>query len=468
MSCALIYTGTLYIYALSQIMGKKIFFICLSVFICSLVNAQQKNSFVKLKGSLLNFSSQVEVQDMSEFQYLLPPTSERMIIPEPGSGTFQIKFSLSSPNYFRIGRNILYLTPGDDLDIIIDYNNPVVAVFKGKGNEANMFLRQTPFPKAGSYMQAGSKAQPRPHQTIDHIIQAGAYRTKQLDSVKNVTAEFKRLETGRIRADIINSLLAGQISFYRPRSIRKDSVQMKIYGDEYAALIQPYVKDYSNGFIDASLLKIAVYRDLADTLVYQQGNMNDLQQMKDWLNATREIDAMKKVSDKKILADLKPGIENIKTARYKNAVNKTLATLLKFGKGDAAVDFTATDINGNVISLSSLKGKIIYVDLWATWCGPCMEEMPHYEELKEKYMNNPGIAFVSLSIDDNTALWKGSVEKRKAGGHQWLINRNKLDAYNIVSIPRVLLIDKDFKVVDMNAPAPSAKKLAVMLDELVK
>jgi len=467
-SFAFTWTGTLYIYALSQIMSKKLFsLICFSVFICSLVNAQQKNSFVKLKGTLLNFSSQVEVQDMSEFQYLLPPTSERMIIREPGSGAFQIKFPLSSPNYFRIGRNILYLTPGDDLDIVIDYNNPVVAEFKGKGSDANMFLRQTPFPKGGSYMEAGSKAQLRPHQTIDHIIQAGAYRTKQLDSVKNVTAEFKRLETGRIRADIINSLLAGQISFYRPRAIRKDSVQMKIYGDEYAVLIQPYVIDYSNGFIDASLLKIAVYRDLTDTLVYQQGNKNDLQEMKDWIKATSLTDEMKKVSEKKLLAGFKTQIGAIKTPRYKNALTKTLAGLLKFGRGDVAVDFTATDITGNPISLSSLKGKVIYVDLWATWCGPCMEEMPHYEALKEKYKDMPGIAFVSLSIDDNTTLWKGSIEKRKAAGHQWLINRNKLDAYNIVSIPRVLLIGKDFKVVDMNAPAPSVKKLGALLDELL-
>ncbi|HMK05685.1 MAG TPA: TlpA disulfide reductase family protein [Ferruginibacter sp.] len=449
-------------------MNKKLFFlICFCFFICGLANAQQ-TKYVKLKGILLNFSSQVEVQDMSEFQYLLPPTSDRLIIPEPGFGDFEIKFPLSSPNYFRIGRNILYLTPGDDLDIVIDYNNPLIAEFKGKGSEANMFLRQTPFPKGGSYIEAGSKAQPTPQQTIDHIIQAGGYRKKQLDSVKNITAEFKRLETGRIRADIINSLLAGQISFYRPKAIRKDSVQMKIYGDEYAVLIQPYVKRYSNTFVDPSLMKLVVYRDLADTLVYQQGNLNDLQQIKDWIEATGQIDAMKKVSDKLLLAGFKTGIQNIKTAEYKNALNKSLAVLLKFGKGDIAVDFTTTDMNGKQVSLSSLKGKVIYVDLWATWCGPCMEEMPHYETLKEKYKNNPGIAFVSLSIDDNTTLWKASIEKRKATGHQWLINRNKLGAYNIVSIPRVLLIDKNFKVVDMNAPNPSSKKLPALLDELLR
>ena len=97
-----------------------------------------------------------------------------------------------------------------------------------------------------------------------------------------------------------------------------------------------------------------------------------------------------------------------------------------------------------------------------------MEEMPFFEKLKEKYKDNSNIAFVSLSIDDNISLWKSNVLKRKAGGLQWLINRNKLNAYNIVVIPRILLIDKNFKMVDMNAPVPSSKKLLAIIEALLK
>lgn len=448
-------------------MKKIILFIYLFIVLGCSTSAQQKY-FVTLKGSLAHFTNEVEVQDMSEFQYLLPPTAERLIIPEDSSGKFQIKFPLKAPNYFRIGRNILYLSPGDDLTVFIDYNNPMLATFKGRGSEANMFLRQTPFPKGGSYIEAGSKAQETPQKTIDYIVQAGTNRAKQLDSVTQVSPIFKQLEKGRIKADIINSLLDGQITFYRPRSIRKDSVKMKMYGDEYAALIQPLVASYSKGFVDASLLKIVVYRDLTDSLVNQPGSEADLQKIKDWIKATAIIEEMKKVSDKQALKNFTTEIGSIKTKEYQNALNKTLTTLLKFGKGDIAVDFTATDINGNMVSLSNLKSKVIYVDLWATWCGPCMEEMPHFEILKEKYKDNPGIAFISLSIDDNIPLWKNNVANRKAGGYQWLINRNKLDAYNIVGIPRVLLIDRNFKMVDMNAPVPSSKKLPAIIDELLK
>ncbi len=428
----------------------------------------QKKNVVTISGTFAHFSNQVEVQDMSEFQYLLPPTAERMIIPGERSGKFKTGFALDAPDYFRIGRNILYLSPGDNLTIFIDYNDPHVAQFKGRGSEANNFLRATPFPKGGSYLEAGSKAQATPQQTIDYIIAAAAMRTKQLDSLQKVSPAFKKLELGRIKADIINSLLDGQISFYRPRSIQKDSVKMKEYGDEYAALIKPYVDRYSNGFTDAALLKLVVYRDLVDSLVQQPGKVADLQQMRDWLKATAIIDHLKMISDKALLEKIKPELDDIKTVSYRKAVNESLAALLKFGKGDKAVDFTATDINGNAVGLSSLKGKVIYIDLWATWCGPCMQEMPHYESLKEKYSDNPAIVFVSLSIDDNLSLWQTSIANRKASGYQWLINRNKLNDYNIVGIPRTLLIDKNFKIVDMNAPVPSAKKLVAVIDELLK
>ena len=124
-------------------MKKIILIICLLGLWVHTVNAQQKY-FVTLKGTLAHFTNEVEVQDMSEFQYLLPPVAERLIIPEDSTGKFQIRFSLKAPNYFRIGRNALYLSPGDDLTVFIDYNNPTLARFKGQGSQANNFLRFTP------------------------------------------------------------------------------------------------------------------------------------------------------------------------------------------------------------------------------------------------------------------------------------------------------------------------------------
>jgi thiol-disulfide isomerase/thioredoxin len=259
-------------------------------------------------------------------------------------------------------------------------------------------------------------------------------------------------------------LLAGQNS-YRPR-ISADS--LKQYLETYRLLAEPLVARQAAGFIDASFMKLVVYRDICNEVVKNDGPAKDRAQINDWLSATSLVGEIKKLSDKNQLKTYKAKVAAVKTPAYQSALQKTLDNLLRFGKGDPAVDFTAVDLDGKKVNLSSLKGKVIYVDLWATWCGPCMAEMPHYEELKEKYRDNPAVAFVSLSIDDGAALWKKSVESRKANGIQWLINRNTLNDYDIVSIPRSLLIDKEFRMVDMNAPMPSSKEIITLIDNLIR
>src|SRR5258708_1183733 len=136
-------------------MMKQILSILLFNCIFSLI-AFTQTKVVTLKGQLKNFSNQVEVEDMSDLQYLLPPTNERMILPDT-NGNFSITFKLKTPNYFRIGRNQLYLAPGDNMKVFIDKNSPIAASFKGKGNEPNLYLLNTPFPKGGSFVEAGRR-----------------------------------------------------------------------------------------------------------------------------------------------------------------------------------------------------------------------------------------------------------------------------------------------------------------------
>lgn len=433
----------------------------------TLVNAfgQQKEGWITLKGELKGFSNQAEIEDLSEFQYLLPPSADRMVIPD-AEGEFSVKFKAAAPNYYRLGRNTLYLTPGDNLEVFIDKGNPKSATFKGQGSAANTYMMNTPFPKGGSFIEGGKYVKDSPEATVAAVEEQAALRTRELAAVKNVTKEFRRLETARIKADLINSINSGET--YGVYKLKLKDEAAKAYRDNYRKVAAPTVAKYGKGFVDASLMKMVVYRDIASELIKEGGKSADVQAIKDWYNASALVREMQKVSDKVQLATFKSKIELIKTARYKNAADQMLKHLMSFGKGDTAVDFVSVDMNGNQVPLSSLKGKVIYVDIWATWCGPCMKEMPHYEKLKLQYKDNPDVAFVSLSIDDSEQPWKASVQERKADGYQWLINRSKLQEYNIVGIPRSLLIDKDFKMVDMNAPMPSEPEVIKAIDNLLK
>lgn len=424
--------------------------------------AQNGNNYVTLKGKLINFTNQEEIQDLSDLQYLLPATAERMIIADD-EGNFEISFVLDAPNYFRIGRNILYLSPGDNMVVTIDKNKPGAATFNGRGDNANLYSRNTPFPKGGSFVEAGRRVQKVAKSTIDTILFITAERKKELKKVSGVSQEFRRLEEARVKADMINSLRAGMTS-YKPR-LSEDS--LKFYADQYILLATPLIAKHAKNFTDTSLMKLVVYRDVLNEIIKHNQNSKELQNLKEWQKANALVREMKMHSDKKILSAYISQVDAITTTRYRNALKQTLDNLLKFGKGDIAKDFTGIDMEGNKVQLSDLKGKVIYVDLWATWCGPCLVEMPYYDSLKKKYKENTDIAFISLSIDDNINLWKKNVKARNADGIQWQINRNALNDYDIVSIPRSLLIDKEFKIVDMNAPMPSSKEIIPLIESLL-
>jgi thiol-disulfide isomerase/thioredoxin len=133
------------------------------------------------------------------------------------------------------------------------------------------------------------------------------------------------------------------------------------------------------------------------------------------------------------------------------------------------------NFNGERTSLSDLKGKYVYIDVWATWCGPCIREIPSLKIIEKKY-ENKNIHFVSLSIDErnrpryNYEAWRKMIIEKELTGIQLFadnaFNSKFTKAYGIDSIPRFLLIDPDGNIVSGNAPRPSDPKLLELFNSL--
>ncbi len=125
------------------------------------------------------------------------------------------------------------------------------------------------------------------------------------------------------------------------------------------------------------------------------------------------------------------------------------------------------DKAGNKHRLTEFSGKYIYIDLWASWCGPCVAEVPYLKKL-EKELKRKDFVFVSISLDEKRRNWEKKLEQLEMHGHQWIVpNADFANMMNIKGIPHFMLYGKDGKLLEYNASRPSSGEvLKSRLDRL--
>jgi thiol-disulfide isomerase/thioredoxin len=138
---------------------------------------------------------------------------------------------------------------------------------------------------------------------------------------------------------------------------------------------------------------------------------------------------------------------------------------------------TLTDKHENKITLEDLlkkhKGKVIYIDFWASWCKPCRLALPHSKQLKETLKDIP-VVFVYLSIDEMINPWKQASIKDGLDGYSenYLVYNPEgsefIKKYKISSIPRYMIYDQDGTLVDTMAPGPVNEDAESVLEKLAK
>ena len=188
----------------------------------------------------------------------------------------------------------------------------------------------------------------------------------------------------------------------------------------------------------------------------------------------------KQQSDLKRLKDAK--LDPAFTTLHSTEITNSLKGLKHYYKEELAIrklnntaspTFNYENHKGGTTKLEDLRGKYVYVDVWATWCGPCIAEIPSLKKVEQQF-HGKNIEFVSISIDTKRDYekWKKFVVTKELGGIQLVAdndwNSDFVKAYGITGIPRFILIDPQGTIINASADRPSNPALTALLETLVK
>jgi len=433
-------------------------------------SCKEKNTGITLSGKIENTGSPLLLAD-DEYADTYDTVTVK-------NGSFAVPISMENPgiNYLITGktRKALFLAPGYALNVTISNTSvPDSSSMKieGEGAAENYIL--------DSVQQAESKLN---YDFIRSASTAAAYRYID-SSYSSLINYFERLSASLDpvfkefeKADLVYGAASFKLHLGMDRAIKDPAYyaflkDMKIENDRYMNL-----PGYRS-FMDAYVNSLTQLKDPADIPIehYLDSLLVTIDGLKN--QNIREYYLFDKIS-MFVSAGLVEHPEKYppyfekhnSNPEYAKAFAKLLANMFALSPGQEAPPFTLQDDDNKKVSLSDFKGRIVLLDFWATWCHPCMEEMPSFRKLQSDYKDK-GIVFLSILLEEDKMVRESYL--KKYGPHEGSLHGENGSAaevalaYQANAIPLFTLIDKEGRIIEYSAPQPSSAEIRPLLDSLL-
>lgn len=401
------------------------------------------------------------------------------------SGKFSLRFEFEGHSYFtvtegKVGYKV-FMSQGDSIFISGDAENfEETAEVKGDKIEEIQYIRE----KAQLENETGlhnimrlMAKEPEAYlMSKDSAFKVIRTQYEELAAKDGIDKDFLAVENAyftysSLLLDRMYPMYHGYVnrkdpdSVAYPRASVEDEIAMLPKGNKTLLLCEPYVD-----LIEYEIMKLAESMMESDTTLepsldtYAEVSWQatdsllteaEIRDFFFFIRLREEMDAKGawKVEDR--LAKFR---EMNNSEVYDRRLKKIEEKWAPLKPGKDVPDFKFTDAEGAPVQLSDFRGELVYIDIWATWCGPCIQEHPHWDTLKADYADQP-VSFLTVSVDNSPEPWVKMVADKNMEGHQlYAENAWKSDIathFNVNSIPRFILIDTEGKVIDPAADRPS-------------
>ena len=403
---------------------------------------------------------------------------KEIVVEDDKKGTVEILLERGEYVQLQIGyaKSLLYLEPGKDLTLVLMADKDgAFSFFRNKfgyqGDEGNVSINK--------YLNENDL---KFIKSIDFTLGENEFLNKLVELEKensrlikrqSFSKEFEKTELLRVKYLLYIPLVSYPVQHfwkngsewtgmeqYEETPLVKDYIP-RLFVDSEEIWQIPSYRDYVKGGVGILAVSDLMGNDkgkaILEQLVFLAGHFKTSVILEDM---TQEL-VMQYIrqTEGKPLGEIENYYRhNVKKESYIQEFIRAQNMWAKYAEGTKIMssNHKYMDINGKMVALEDLVGKYVYIDIWATWCGPCKAELPYLKELEKKF-EEKNIHFVSISIDSNKAAWIKMVQEDQLGGIQ-LFGGNKAQItkdYAIKAIPRFILLDKEGKVMNKEMTRPS-------------
>lgn len=414
----------------------------------------------------------------------------------PGDSSFNFSLPIEKAGMYYLstlrGKKRLYLKPNDQIDLVLDARAMTESEAL-KSTAENRLIAQweqltTPLLP---FVALGAKQDREAFSAVYEPLQTKV--AAFIRQINSPNARFNSMFRAAVQLD--NSLFALN-TLLRTSKINKGTyyIQSKDFLN-----VPPFYKDflYKNRSTSADLLRLAEGNDYVNLYAKfslsklgdeKRAELDDAHRVELMMNSI-ENDTLKSLVLKSQLEELELNVSNYSEFRetfmpyqayamfpsvkqkYDGLLRQFVADTAFIGK--SAYDFSLPDVDGKMVSMKDFAGKVVLIDVWATWCGPCKAQMPFLKEIETHYKGNDNVVFVGISLDaeKDRQKWLSMIKEKELEGVQLLddVGKSFGRKYKAVSIPRFFLIDKKGNWAEVRCPLPENKdKLKKYIDRELK